>query len=71
MRLRDIAASLDITERRAEGDADVPSQAMQDAIDALRDRQKAGAGQAPATLDERRAGFVRGTACIRYRTTCG
>jgi hypothetical protein len=49
----------------------MPSQAMQDAIDALRDRQKAGAGQAPATLDERRAGFVRGTACIRYRTTCG
>jgi len=38
----------------------MPSQAMQDAIDALRDRQKAGAGQAPATLDERRAGFVPG-----------
>jgi monoterpene epsilon-lactone hydrolase len=31
-RLRDLAASLDITERRAEGDADMPSQAMQDPI---------------------------------------
>ena len=38
----------------------MPSQAMQDAIDALRDRQKAGAGQAPPALDERRAGFVPG-----------
>jgi hypothetical protein len=28
----------------AEGDADMPSQAMQHAIDALRDRQRAGAG---------------------------
>ncbi len=38
----------------------MPSQAMQDAIGALRDRQKAGAGQAPATLEERRAGFIPG-----------
>ena len=38
----------------------MPSQAMQDAIDALRDRQKASAGQAPPTLAERRATFVPG-----------
>ena len=38
----------------------MPSQAMQDAIDALRDRRRAGAGQAPATLEERRAAFVPG-----------
>ncbi len=38
----------------------MPSQAMQDAIDALRDRQKAGASQPPATLDERRATFTPG-----------
>src|SRR3984885_12262007 len=38
----------------------MPSQAMQDAIDALRDRRKAGASQAPPTLAERRAGFVPG-----------
>ena len=38
----------------------MPSQAMQDSIDALRDRRKAGAGQAPATLAERRAAFVPG-----------
>jgi hypothetical protein len=31
----------------------MPSQAMQDAIDALRDRQKANASQAPPTLEER------------------
>ena len=36
----------------------MPSQAMQDAIDALRDRQKAGASQAPPTMEERRAAFV-------------
>ena len=29
----------------------MPSQAMQDVIDALRDRQRASAGQAPRTLD--------------------
>ena len=33
---------------------------MQDAIDALRDRQKASADQAPPTLDERRATFAPG-----------
>lgn len=38
----------------------MPSQAMQDAIDALRDRRKAGASQAPPTLAERRAAFVPG-----------
>ena len=38
----------------------MPSQAMQDAIDALRDRRKASAGQAPPTLAERRAAFVPG-----------
>jgi epsilon-lactone hydrolase len=38
----------------------MPSQAMRDAIDALRDRQQAGAGQIPPTLDERRAAFVPG-----------
>jgi hypothetical protein len=43
---------------RAKGDADMPSQAMQDVIDALRDRQKANASQAPPTLEERRAAFV-------------
>ncbi|HEY6495818.1 MAG TPA: alpha/beta hydrolase [Trebonia sp.] len=38
----------------------MPSQAMRDAIDALRDRRKAGAGQAPPTLEQRRAAFVPG-----------
>ena len=38
----------------------MPSQAMQDAIDALRDRRKAGASQAPPALAERRAAFVPG-----------
>ena len=36
----------------------MPSQAMQDLIDALRDRQKASASQAPPTLQERRAAFA-------------
>jgi hypothetical protein len=36
----------------------MPSQEMQDAINALRDRQQASAGQAPPTLEERRAAFV-------------
>ena len=36
----------------------MPSQAMQDVIDALRDRQKASASQAPPTLEERRAAFA-------------
>jgi epsilon-lactone hydrolase len=38
----------------------MPSEAMQDAIDALRDRQKASASQAPPTLEERRAAFTPG-----------
>jgi epsilon-lactone hydrolase len=38
----------------------MPSQALQDAIDALRDRQQASAGQAPPTLEELRASFVPG-----------
>jgi len=36
----------------------MPSQAMQDVIDALRDQQKASASQAPPTLAERRAAFA-------------
>jgi epsilon-lactone hydrolase len=36
----------------------MPSQAMQDLIDTLRERQKASAGQAPPTLEELRAGFA-------------
>ena len=36
----------------------MPSQAMQDVIDALRDQQKASAGQAAPTLAERRAAFA-------------
>jgi epsilon-lactone hydrolase len=38
----------------------MPSRAMQDVIDALRDRQKAGASQPPPPLEERRAAFVPG-----------
>ena len=38
----------------------MPSQSMQDSIDAIRDRQKAGASKAPPTLEERRATFVPG-----------
>ncbi len=38
----------------------MPSQAMQDLIDALRDQQKANASQAPVTLEERRATFAPG-----------
>jgi monoterpene epsilon-lactone hydrolase len=38
----------------------MPSQAMQDSIDVLRDRQRASAGQAPPPLDEWRAAFVPG-----------
>src|SRR5277367_2594213 len=45
---------------QAKGDADMPSQAMQDSIDALRDRRKASASQAPPTLEERRAAFTPG-----------
>ena len=38
----------------------MPSQAMQDAIDTIRNRQQASAGQAPPTLEERRAAFTPG-----------
>ncbi len=38
----------------------MPSQAMQDVIDTLRDRQQASAGQTPPTLQQRRANFVPG-----------
>jgi epsilon-lactone hydrolase len=38
----------------------MPSLAMQDSIDALRDRQKASASQVPPTLEERRAAFIPG-----------
>jgi epsilon-lactone hydrolase len=36
----------------------MPSQEMRDLIDALRDQQKASVGQAPPTLEERRAAFA-------------
>ena len=36
----------------------MPSREMQDVIDALRDGQKASAGQAPAALEQRRAAFA-------------
>jgi monoterpene epsilon-lactone hydrolase len=45
---------------RGEREAGMPSQAMRDAIDAIRDRQRASAGQAPSTLEERRAAFTPG-----------
>ena len=38
----------------------MPSQAMQDVIEALRDRRKASASQAPPTLEQRRAAFTPG-----------
>ena len=38
----------------------MPSQAMQDVIEALRDRQKASASQPPPTLEQRRAAFIPG-----------
>jgi epsilon-lactone hydrolase len=44
----------------ARGDADMPSQAMAELIDAFRDRQKASAGQAAPPLEERRAAFAPG-----------
>ena len=43
---------------------------MQDAIDVIRDRQRASASQPPPTLAELRAGSFPGIASIRYRTTC-
>ena len=36
----------------------MPSQAMQDVIDGLRDQQKASVSQAPPTLEELRAAFA-------------
>ena len=38
----------------------MPSQAMQDAIDPLRERRKDSAGQPPPTLEQRRAAFTPG-----------
>ena len=38
----------------------MPSQAMRDAIDTIRNRQQSSAGQAPPTLEERRATFTPG-----------
>jgi epsilon-lactone hydrolase len=38
----------------------MPSREMEESIEALRDRRKASAGQAPPTLEERRASFVPG-----------
>jgi hypothetical protein len=38
----------------------MPSPAMQDVIDGLRDRRKASASQVPPRLEERRAAFVPG-----------
>jgi hypothetical protein len=49
----------------------MPSQAMQDVIDALRDEQEASAGQAPPPLEQRRAASPPGIAFIRCRRTCG
>jgi epsilon-lactone hydrolase len=41
-----------------EGDADVPTRAMQDLIDFLQDQRKASASQAPPTLEQSRAAFA-------------
>jgi hypothetical protein len=38
----------------------MPSQEMQNSIDALRNRRRASAGQATPTLEERRAAFAPG-----------
>jgi hypothetical protein len=38
----------------------MPSQAMQDVIDAFREQREASASQAPATLEERRTTFAPG-----------
>ena len=47
----------------------MPSQAMQDAINALKDRRRASASQPPATLAERRAALSPATVFIHYLTT--
>ena len=38
----------------------MPSESIQDSLTFLRDRQKAGAQRAPATVEEARAAFARG-----------
>ena len=48
----------------------MPSQAMQDSIDALRDRQKASASQAPRRWKSAAPPSSPGTAFIQCRTTC-
>ncbi|HMG65534.1 MAG TPA: hypothetical protein VK599_21525 [Streptosporangiaceae bacterium] len=47
----------------------MPSQAMQDLIDAFRDRRQASAGQAPPTLEERRTSFAPGDRLHQVLTT--
>jgi monoterpene epsilon-lactone hydrolase len=42
----------------AQGDASMPSQAMRDLIDAIRERRRSSAGQTPPTLQELRANFA-------------
>jgi epsilon-lactone hydrolase len=46
--------------RHSEGEVGMPSQAMQDLIEAFRNRRSARAGHAPATLEEARAAFAPG-----------
>ena len=48
----------------------MPSQAMQDAIEALRDRQKASAGQPRRRWNSAAPPSPLETACIRCPTTC-
>ena len=47
----------------------MPSPAMQNLIDAFRDRRAATTGQAPPTLDELRAGFAPQVVSTRCLTT--
>ena len=46
----------------------MPGQAMQGVIEALRDRRKASASQAPPALEQRRAVAAPGTALTRCLT---
>jgi len=55
---------------QAEGEPPMPSQAMQNLIDAFRDRQKARARQARPSLEELRAAFAPGAVSIRCLATC-
>jgi hypothetical protein len=48
----------------------MPSQAMQDAIDTMRDRRKASAGQARRRWNSAAPPSPPGTAFTRYQTTC-